>query len=56
MSLADLTTMVLSRLNPTPFVLGWIETRPWRLLVAAIPVLGGVAIAVALRALSLIHI
>ncbi len=50
MNFADFITTTLSRLNPTPFVLGWIETRPWRLLIAGIPVLTAVAIVVAFRA------
>jgi tetratricopeptide (TPR) repeat protein len=50
MSLGDLISLILSRLNPTPFILGWVETRPWRLLIAGVPVLIAVAVAVALRA------
>jgi len=50
MNLADFILMVLSRLNPAPFVYGWLESRPWRLLLAGLPVLCAVAVAVALRA------
>jgi tetratricopeptide (TPR) repeat protein len=42
--------MVLARLNPTPLVIGWLETRPWRLLMAGIPVVAAIGGAVALRA------
>lgn len=50
MSLFDLISLILSRLNPTPFFLGWVETRPWRLLIAGIPVLVAIAGAFWLRA------
>jgi tetratricopeptide (TPR) repeat protein len=50
LSLGEFISVILARLNPTPFVLGWIETRPWRLLLAGLPVLMAIAGAVALRA------
>jgi len=49
-SLGELLSVILSRLNPTPFILGWVETRPWRLLIAGIPVMAAIACGVALRA------
>ncbi|HVJ68572.1 MAG TPA: tetratricopeptide repeat protein [Caulifigura sp.] len=41
---------LLSRLNPTPFIAGWFETRPWRFALAGIPVIGVVIAVIAIRA------
>jgi tetratricopeptide (TPR) repeat protein len=49
-NVGDLLSMIFSRLNPTPFIVGWVETRPWRLLLAGLPVLMAIAGAVTLRA------
>ena len=50
MRIFDLLFMTLIRLNPAHFLMGWLETRPWRLLVAGIPVVAAIAATVALRA------